>query len=120
MHGDFLQQQYRRISNPRVRSLLLHSLFWLVWLGRNIYDVLGLWDLQWGLLYTGTIFLSQAPLVYLHLYLIVPRLLNRQKLPLYFLVTGVLVILSSWANYLMLRSLSHDGMPQTMVNFVER
>lgn len=120
MHGDFIQLQYRRIRNPRLRSILLHSLFWLVWLGRNFYDVIGVWNLHWSIVYTAIIFLTQAPLVYLHLYWVVPRLLNRQKLPLYLLVTTALVLLSSWANYILLVNLPPANMPQTMLVFMTR
>ncbi len=120
MHGDFLQLQYRRIRNPRLRSILLHALFWSVWLARNVFDVIEVWGRDWALLFTGTIFITQAPLVYLHLYWIVPRFLNRSKLLIYIALTAILVILSSWCNFYLLQYLPEANMPDTMLNFIQR
>jgi two-component system, LytTR family, sensor kinase len=120
MHQDFIQQQYRRFRNPKVRSLLLHTLFWVVWLSRNLYDVVGIWSWPWALFYALTIFISQAPLVYLHLYLIVPKFLNRQRFALYLLITGVLVCASSWINYYLLQVMPGEGAPESLKLFAQR
>jgi hypothetical protein len=120
MHEDFIQQQYRRFRNPKVRSLLLHGLFWVVWLSRNLYDVVGIWGWDWALFYALTIFLSQAPLVYLHLYVIVPKFLNRQKFGWYLLITGILVCFSSWLNYYLLQVLPGPDSPESLRLFAER
>jgi sensor histidine kinase YesM len=120
MHGDYLQLQYRRIRNPRLRSILLHTLFWTVWLARNVFDVIDVWSWDWALIFTGTIFITQAPLVYVHLYWIVPKFLNRSKLLLYLLLTGIMVLFSSWCNFHLLQYLPVNTMPETMQNFILR
>jgi hypothetical protein len=120
MQPEFLQSQYRHLSNPRLRGVLLHGIFWIVWLARNVYDGLNIWGWTWASLYTLTIFLSQAPLVYLHLYWLVPSYLNKKKILGYVTLTTVLVLLSSWCNYHLLQFIPKTDMPVLMSNFLER
>lgn len=126
MHGaifrqvinDLLNEQYKRIQPPWLRSVLLHSLFWFVWLARNLYDVVNPWGWNWAFTYTATVFLSQMPLAYLHLYVLVPYLLNRRRYISYAILTCFLVIITSWLNYELLQALPRDGMPDTMVRLI--
>ncbi len=108
-----------KVANGRLRSIILHLLFWFVWLSRNMYDIITPWGWSFGMLYIGVIFITQAPLVYLHLYLLVPRLLIRRRYLLYVTLTAAGIYLYSLANYTLLQTIPTAGMPASMVRFLE-
>lgn len=120
MIDQLLDKYNRSLPNPKVRSLLLHSLFWFVWLSRTMYDVKELWGWHWGFLYIGVIFLCQAPLVYVHLYILVPKLLNKKHYAAHFLAIGTLIYIYSVCNYSILMSIPKTGMPDLMIKFLGR
>ncbi len=120
MIDRLLDHYNRQLPNPKLRSILLHSLFWFVWLSRTMYDIKDLWGWNWSLLYIGVIFICQAPLVYIHLYLLVPKLLNRRHYIAHFISIGSLIYLYSFCNYSILMALPREGMPDIMLRFLSR
>lgn len=120
MIDRLLDQYNRRLPNQTLRSVLLHTLFWFVWLSRTMYDIKDLWGWNWSLMYIGVIFICQAPLVYLHLYVLVPKLLNRRHYIAHFISIGSLIYLYSFCNYTILMSIPKAGMPDIMLRFLSR
>ena len=103
------------LQQPRVKRILMHVGFWIFWLFRTFYDIISLYGLGPGellfmLVYTST----QVPMMYFHLYFLVPRLLNRKRYILYALSTIALVFAYSYVNYTLLtlipESISSDGL----------
>jgi sensor histidine kinase YesM len=95
--------------------LLMHVGFWIFWLFRTFYDIVSLYgwgpgELLFMLVYTAT----QVPMMYFHLYFLVPRLLNRKRYVFYAISTIVLVISYSYVNYSLLtlipESISSEGL----------
>ncbi len=109
-----------RISNPRIKSIILHSLFWFVWLSRNLYDIVIPWGWLWSLIFVGIVFISQAPMVYLHLYVLVPKLLNKRHFVSYILLTALLIFSYSHWNYALMQALPKEHMPAIILRFLER
>ena len=120
MIEKFLERYNQRILNPRINSVILHAMFWIVWLSRNLYDIITPWGWKWGLIYTAIVFISQAPMVYLHLYVLVPKLLNKRKYFVYFFITGLLIFCYSHWNFAMMQALPKKEMPDTMLRYLER
>ena len=108
------------VPNKRTKSLILHSLFWFVWLSRSFYDTVTPWGADGALIYVGVLFITQLPLVYFHLYFLVPRLLNKRYFILYILSASASVIAYSYLNYALLTSLPASILPDQMRLFIER
>jgi sensor histidine kinase YesM len=120
MIDRLIERFNRQIPNPRFQSIILHFLFWLVWLSRSFYDVIGAFGLKWSFVYIGVILISQAPMVYIHLYALVPRLLNRKRYFIYIVLTAALVFSYSWFHYQLITSLPRETMSESMLRFAER
>jgi len=118
MIDRIIEKFYTELPNKKVQSVILHSLFWTVWLTRSFYDTYGIWGVQWSIAYVLIVFISQAPLVYIHLYLYVPKLLNRKKYFLYFLMTGLSIYGYSLLNYQLLTTIPRENMPERMTRFI--
>jgi hypothetical protein len=94
-------------QQPRVKRVLMHVGFWIFWLFRTFYDIVSLYGLGPGellfmLVYTAT----QVPMMYFHLYFLVPRLLNNRRYVLYAACTIALVFAYSYVNYTLLTLLT--------------
>ncbi len=88
---------------PRASRILMHIGFWVLWLSRTFYDIISLYGFHVGealfmLVYGAT----QIPMMYFHLYVLVPKLLNRKHYLLYAVTTIALVFLYSYVNYTLL------------------
>lgn len=118
MIDKLIEKFYTRLPNKKAQSVILHSLFWTVWLTRSFYDTFSLWGVEWGLAYIIIVFLSQAPLVYIHLYLYVPKLLNQKKYFSYFAITALSIYGYSLLNYQLLTTIPRENMPERMTRFV--
>lgn len=118
MIDKLIEKFYTRLPNKKAQSVILHSLFWTIWLTRSFYDTYSLWGVKWGLTYILIVFISQAPLVYIHLYLYVPKLLNRKKFFSYFLITTLSIYGYSLLNYQLLNMIPRENMPERMTRFV--
>ncbi len=103
-----------------MKSVILHICFWVVWLFRSFYDVYGPWGFKNAALYITVVAITQIPLVYFHLYVLVPRLLNNKKYIPYFLITASLVMLYSFCNFTLLNALPETWLQQLMQRFVHR
>ena len=110
----------RGIENKRLKSIILHLMFWIVWLFRSMYDVYGTWGWKNAFLYIVVVAVTQIPMVYLHLYVLVPSLLNKKKYITYIFVTVPLVLLYSLCNYSLLSALPKEWLVQLMQKFVHR
>ncbi len=120
MIDRLLEHYNHRLPYPLLRSILLHTLFWFVWLSRTMYDIKDLWGWNWSILYIGIIFICQAPIVYIHLYILVPKLLNKKHYLVHFISIGTLIYLYSFCNYSLLMSLPREGMRENMLRFLSR
>lgn len=120
MIDRLIERFNRQVPNRRLQSIILHILFWLVWLSRSFYDVIGVFGISWSFIYVGVILFSQAPMVYAHLYGLVPRLLNKKRYFLYIVLTSALVFSYSWFHYLLISSLPRENMSESMLRFAER
>lgn len=115
-----VERYYSAIPNPRLKSIVLHAGFWFVWLSRILYDILDAWGWKGSLIYISVVFLTQLPLVYGHLYVFVPKLLNRKKYLPYLLVTTASVFAYSFLHYTVLQALPDHWMPENMQAFISR
>ena len=120
MIENLIEQFQRKVPNKRMKSVILHSLFWMVWLTRTFYDVYGTWGFRNATLYILVVACTQMPMVYFHLYVLVPYLLNRKKYILYFLIVPALVMLYSYCNFSLLQVLPAEWLQQLMQRFVHR
>jgi len=103
---DSLFEKFERaVPAKKTRRVLLHLIFWLIWLSRSFYDTENAWGFQSSLYFVAVVFITQAPLVYIHLYVLVPYLLNRRKYVVHILVTSALIGIYSYCNYFLLKSL---------------
>lgn len=100
---------------PEVLRVLMHVGFWLFWLFRTFYDIVSLYG--WGpgeLLFMMVYAATQIPMMYLHLYFLVPQLLNRKRYLVYAVCTVALVFAYSYVNFNLLRlipaSISNPGL----------
>jgi two-component system, LytTR family, sensor kinase len=109
-----------RVPDKRTKSIILHSLFWFVWLFRSFYDVFGPWGFKGGLLYIGVVLITQMPLVYFHLYFLVPKLLNRRFFVFYLISAAACVTVYSYTNHYLLNNLPESWVPETMISFIDR
>ena len=108
------------LPGKNARNFFLHALFWFVWLLRTYYDIYTPWGFKGALLYVGVVFITQLPLVYFHLYFLVPRLLIRKRYIPYLLITGLCVYTYSFCNYSLLTNLPENWIPETMKVFLGR
>ena len=110
----------KRVPGIRNRNIVLHSLFWFVWLLRSFYDIYAPWGIHGALIYVGVVFMTQLPLVYFHLYFLVPKLLIRKRYALYILITAGSVIAYSYINYYLLGHIPEIWLPDSMRLFIGR
>lgn len=120
MLEHLIEQFQQKIPNKRIKSIILHGIFWSIWLFRSFYDVYGPWGLKNATLYIAVVAVTQIPMVYFHLYVLIPTLLNKKKYLVYFLVTASLVLLYSISNYSLLQALPQEWQQQLMQKFVHR
>ncbi len=118
MIDKLIEKFYTRLPNKKAQSVILHALFWTIWLTRSFYDTYSLWGVKWGFAYILIVFISQAPLVYIHLYLYVPKLLNQKKYFSYFSITALSIYGYSLLNYQLLTTIPRENMPERMTRFV--
>ena len=109
-----------KLPGRNARNLFLHSLFWFVWLSRSFYDIYTPWGVQGAILYVGVVLITQMPLVYFHLYFLVPRLLIKRRYIPYFIITALCVVTYSYANHTLLTNLPEDWIPASMKGFIGR
>lgn len=120
MIDKFIYLLNGRITGRLTRNVILHGLFWVFWLLRSFYDLYAPWGVSGALLYVGIVFITQAPLVYFHLYFLVPRLLNKKRYIPYLLITVVCVLTYSTCNQYLLTQIPAEWMPQSMKTFIGR
>jgi len=119
MIDSLIDRFEKAIPAKKTRRILFHLFFWLIWLSRSFYDTQGAWGMQSSLFFVGVVAITQIPLVYTHLYLLVPRLLNRRKYFIHILVTSVLIGVYSWSNYTLLKRIPSDYLSAGMNAFLK-
>jgi hypothetical protein len=87
------------------RRLVLHSLFWVAWLSRTLYDIIRIFGIESAFLFSFTYIFTQMPFVYLHLYVLVPKYLNTKKYAQYLILTISSLFVYSYFNYFVLHQL---------------
>ncbi len=105
--------------NPRVKRLLMHVGFWILWLSRTFYDIISLYGVGLGeclfmLVYTAT----QVPMMYFHLYVLVPKLLNRKHYVVYAVCTVALVFAYSYVNYKLLTMIPANVSTRGLMDYI--
>ena len=93
------------------KRVLMHAAFWVAWSSRTFYDIVSLYNLQGAFVFTGAYLISQLPLVYIHLYLLVPKFLHQRRYVLYGVSTLALLYGYSAFNYLLMRSIPSAWIP---------
>ncbi len=109
----------KAIPSRKQRRVLLHIFFWLIWLSRSFYDTQQAWGTGSALIFTGVVMVTQVPLVYLHLYVLVPLLLNRRRYLLHILVTSLGIAVYSYCNYSLLKTIPAENLSANMNAFLK-
>src|SRR5215213_1641413 len=84
--------------SPQTKRLLLHTAFWVAWTSRTFYDVVSLYNLQGAIVFSLVYLMSQMPLVYTHLYVLVPQLLHKRRYVAYGVAVVALLFAYSFFN----------------------
>jgi len=119
MIDSLIDKLEEAVPDKKTRRIVFHILFWLIWLSRSFYDTENAWGFKSSMYFVAVVFVTQAPLVYIHLYFLVPRLLNRRKYVLHLLATGALIAAYSFANYTLLKSLPAENLSAGMNAFLK-
>src|SRR5580765_7770489 len=101
-----------------IRRVLLHILFWIGWLSRTYYDLVSLYGWRGSLIFLAVYACAQVPMVYFHLYVLVPDLLHRRRYSLYAITTIALVFAYSAINYTMLTLIPHRLLPEGLIGYI--
>ena len=107
-------------NNPVLKRILLHALFWAAWMSRTFYDIVSLYSWQGAFAFSFSYIIAQMPFVYLHLYVLVPKLLNRKKYLLYIPATVALLFIYSYLSYFILNRIPAQWLPAGLGNYISR
>jgi LytS/YehU family sensor histidine kinase len=89
--------------NAGSRRVLMHVGFWVLWLSRTIYDIVSLYGFGAGeILFLVVYAATQIPMMYFHLYVLVPKLFKAGSYWLYALCTVALLAAYSFVNFSLL------------------
>jgi two-component system LytT family sensor kinase len=118
MIDSFIDKFEKAVPSKKTRRVLLHLIFWLIWLSRSFYDTETVWGIQSSLYFVAVVFATQLPLVYIHLYVLVPYLLNKRRYVIHIVVTILLIITYSFCNYFLLKSIPAEYLSTNMNAFL--
>lgn len=104
--------------NPVLQRILLHVAFWIMWSSRTFYDIVSLWGWSGASIFSGSYIATQIPLVYFHLYFLIPRFFNRKDFVIYGLCTITLLFAYSYVNYYVLLSIPREWIPKGMFGYI--
>jgi len=107
-------------KNPVLRRILLHALFWTAWMSRTFYDIVSLYSLQGAFAFSFSYIIAQMPFVYIHLYVLVPKLLNKRKYFLYVPATIALLFIYSYLSYFVLNRIPAEWLPKGLASYIHR
>lgn len=107
-------------EHPVLKRVLLHALFWTAWMSRTFYDIVSLYSLQGAFAFSFSYIIAQMPFVYIHLYILVPRLLNKRKYFLYVPATIALLFMYSYLSYFILNRIPQQWLPAGLGNYISR
>lgn len=105
-------------SHPILKRILIHAAFWLAWMSRTFYDIITLYSFKGAMTFSCTYIATQLPFVYLHLYVLVPFLLNRKKYISYVPLTILSLFAYSYFNYFVLLHV-HGGWMPNMDKYIQ-
>lgn len=117
----FFQQFNAWLQKPPVLRVLMHVGFWLFWLFRTFYDIVSLYG--WGageLLFMLVYAATQIPMMYFHLYVLVPQLLNKRRYVMYAVSTVALVFAYSYVNYYLLTLIPESISSIGLVDYISQ
>ncbi len=105
--------------SPPQKRVLMHIGFWIIWLSRTFYDILSLYGLGPAeILFLVVYAATQIPMMYLHLYLLVPFLLDKRRYVVYALSTIALVFAYSFVNYKLLTLIPDSITPHSLRDYI--
>ena len=110
----------KMFGNPLVKRISLHVLFWAAWMSRTFYDIVSLYSLQGAFAFSFSYIIAQMPFVYIHLYVLVPKLLNRKKYLLYIPSTIALLFMYSYLSYFILNRIPVEWLPKGLGAYISR
>lgn len=106
--------------NPVIKRILLHALFWTAWMSRTFYDIVSLYSWQGAFAFSFSYIIAQMPFVYIHLYVLVPKLLNKRKYLLYIPSTIALLFIYSYLSYFILNLIPGEWLPKGLSVYISR
>jgi sensor histidine kinase YesM len=116
-----LQRLRTWIDRPRVKRVLMHIGFWIFWLFRTFYDIVSLYGLGIGELLFMLVYAStQIPMMYFHLYVLVPKLLRKKRYVIYAASTIALVFAYSFVNYKLLTFIPTSVSSAGLVDYIRQ
>lgn len=89
-------------------------------MSRTFYDIVSLYSWQGAFAFSFCYIVAQMPFVYLHLYVLVPKLLNKKKYLLYIPCTIALLFSYSYLSYFILRRIPVDWLPKGLGTYISR
>jgi len=107
-------------NRPILKRVLLHALFWTAWMSRTFYDIVSLYSWQGAFIFSFSYIITQMPFVYVHLYVLVPKLLNRKKYLLYIPCTVALLFAYSYLSYFILNRIPGQWLPSGLAAYINR
>jgi two-component system, LytTR family, sensor kinase len=107
-------------NRPILKRILLHALFWTAWMSRTFYDIVSLYSWQGAFIFSFSYIMTQMPFVYVHLYVLVPKLLNRKKYLLYIPCTIALLFAYSYLSYFILNHIPAQWLPAGLAAYINR
>jgi sensor histidine kinase YesM len=119
MSEVFSNSFWDKYFSPSGKRILMHIGFWIVWLSRTFYDIISLYgyglpEILFLVVYAAT----QIPMMYLHLYLFVPYLLDKKHYVIYTICTIALVFAYSYVNYKLLTLLQMPASSQDLMDYI--
>jgi len=97
MAGWLIQDEW--LAARGTRRMLMHLIFWIIWLSGPFFDILNLYGLRGSFPYLLVVAGTQIPMAYFHLYFLVPVFLLKRKYLIYGLSAVLLLFGYSYANF---------------------
>lgn len=99
----------------------MHIGFWVLWLSRTFYDIISLYGLGTGeVLFLMVYAFTQIPMMYFHLYVLVPKLLNRKHYLMYGISMVSLVFAYSIVNFSLLNRIPEHIASNGLIDYIRQ
>lgn len=107
-------------KNLVLKRIFLHAMFWTAWMSRTFYDIVSLYSWEGAFAFSFSYIIAQMPFVYIHLYVLVPKLLNKRKYLLYIPSTIALLFIYSYLSYFILNRIPSEWLPKGLAAYISR